>query len=184
MTGRVVVGQSGRRQCCEQTQAVTVNSHYHSDLACLLLVLLLLCNHCCVVQVGLVAQQHEADVVQLVAELLPLGQAYLRSHNSSSRSICSSDGSATQTLQRVQQPEPGATGAAAELDHAAVIEQLLSYSLAIAAAVPSVEMARREFAWRNGFFLRLPAGRTPAHCEWLAKAGCADLLDSAGASSY
>jgi hypothetical protein len=60
------------------------------------------------------------------------------------------------------------------------MEQLLSYSLAIAAAVPSVEMARREFAWRNGFFLGLPQGHTPRHCEWLARAGCADLLRNAG----
>jgi hypothetical protein len=152
-------------------------------------------------QVGLVAQQHEADVSQLVSELLPLGQAYLRGFNNSNSS--SSGSSAQQQLQqRVQQqaqqngpqqqqqqqeqmqqqlqvPAAGQQGGGwvhAELTQAAVLEQLLSYSLAIAAAVPSVEMARQEFAWRNGFFLG--QARTPAHCEWLVRAGCADLLDA------
>jgi hypothetical protein len=103
-------------------------------------------------QVGQVAQQHEADVSQLVTELLPLGQDYLRTCSSSN--------------QQKQQ----------HFEHAVVMEQLLSYSAAIAAAVPSVEMARREFAWRNGFFLGRPGGRTPYHCDWLVMAGCSDLL--------
>jgi hypothetical protein len=60
--------------------------------------------------------------------------------------------------------------------HDAVMQQLLSYSQAISAAVPSMDMARREFAWRNGFFLGLPQGRTPLHVDWLQRAGCGDLL--------
>lgn len=59
-------------------------------------------------------------------------------------------------------------------DQAAVVEQLVSYSLAIAAAVPSAEMARREFAWRNGWFLSRRA--TPQHVHWLKRAGCQDVL--------
>eukprot|EP00775_Hariotina_reticulata_P004071 gene4071-4318_t len=60
------------------------------------------------------------------------------------------------------------------LDLGAVLHELCSYSVAIAAAVPSVQMARQEFAWRNGFFLQ--QGATPVHGEWLRRAGCSDLL--------
>lgn len=133
---------------------------------------------------------------ELVAELLPLGQQYLQSignhhvqsvvldadtapthaglapgtgtlqHGSAATGVCSSQ----------TELKSGSSGMC-QLGHDAVLEQLLSYSFAIAAAVPSDDMARREFAWRNGFFLGLPSGRTPRHCDWLAKAGCSDLLN-------
>jgi hypothetical protein len=158
----------------------------------------------CHVQVGTIAQQHESDVADLVAELLPLGQDHLQnctattsSRSSSSSGIhsvstnSSNNNSSRSTQhhhqqQQQQHPQQQQQEVPAEiqpwLSQSAVMEQLLSYSLAIAAAVPSVEMARREFAWRNGFFLGLPQGHTPRHCEWLARAGCADLLKNAGVS--
>jgi hypothetical protein len=110
-----------------------------------------------------VAVQHELQVSQLVAELLPLGQRYLQD-------TASKDSALTQPARACQH---------SQLDHAAVMEQLLSYSVAIAAAVPSVDMARREWRWRNGFFLQQPGGRTPRHLEWLARASCSDLVDAA-----
>eukprot|EP00879_Flechtneria_rotunda_P018830 GHRR01019764.1.p1 GENE.GHRR01019764.1~~GHRR01019764.1.p1 ORF type:complete len:257 (+),score=103.73 GHRR01019764.1:252-1022(+) len=59
-------------------------------------------------------------------------------------------------------------------DPQAVLQQLVGYSLAIDTAVPSVQMARIEFAWRNGFFLQQQA--TPVHVYWLMQAGCQDLV--------
>ncbi|KAG2499298.1 hypothetical protein HYH03_002876 [Edaphochlamys debaryana] len=59
--------------------------------------------------------------------------------------------------------------AAALQAHGAVVDALVGYSESIAAAVPSKEMALREFAWRNGALLRL--ARTPLHCAWLRRAG-------------
>jgi hypothetical protein len=146
----------------------------------------------CRVQVGTIAQQHESDVANLVAELLPLGQDYLQNctattsssgiHSVSTNSSNNRSRSTQQQQQQQQHPQQqqGVPEIQPWLSQSAVMEQLLSYSLAIAAAVPSVEMARREFAWRNGFFLGLPQGHTPRHCEWLARAGCADLLRNAG----
>lgn len=139
------------------------------------------CGLLLLLQVGVVAQQHAAEVSDLVAELLPLGQQYLRDFSSSVTTSSSSDHC---NAAGVQQNTPSSFGSSSrstgssrqELSHAAVLEQLLSYSVAIAAAVPSVDMARRECAWRNGFFLGLPQGRTPLHCDWLVKAGCKDLL--------
>jgi hypothetical protein len=148
------------------------------------------------VQVGDIAQQHEAEVSQLVDELLPLGQSYLRNFSGSSSSSSNPAGPLAQQQQQQKgaaldsqqaqlQPnssssEPSSSSSSKqlphELDKATVMEALLSYSLAIAAAVPSRDMARRELAWRNGFFLGLPYGRTPRHCEWLVTAGCQDLL--------
>jgi hypothetical protein len=157
----------------------------------------------CRVQVGTIAQQHESDVADLVAELLPLGQHYLQnctattsssssgihsvSTNSSNNNSSRSTQHQHQQQQQQQHPQQqqqqeGVPEIQPWLSQSAVIEQLLSYSLAIAPAVPSVEMARKEFAWRNGFFLGLPQGHTPRHCEWLARAGCADLLTNAGVS--
>lgn len=57
-----------------------------------------------------------------------------------------------------------------------VTSALLSYSLAIAAARPSKDMALREWRWRNGWFLT--RARTPLHAAWLRRAGCGDRLDS------
>lgn len=114
--------------------------------------LLLLCTP--TTQVGEIATHHKVEVQELVREMLPLGQQYLRA------SCSSSDSSSAQQ----------------QLSEDAVTHQLLSYSLSIAAAVPSRAMARAEFGWRNGFLLGLPQGRTPKHLEWLATAGCEDLV--------
>jgi hypothetical protein len=56
------------------------------------------------------------------------------------------------------------------LEPAAVLQGLCDYSLSIRQAVPSRDMAMKEFVWRNGFFLQ--HGRaTPLHCDWLRRAG-------------
>jgi len=149
------------------------------------------------VQVGLIAKHHTVEVSELVAELLPLGQQYLQSidnHHVQSvlldadiapthASLASGTGvlqhgsAATGNCSSPTERNSGSGATVCQLGHDAVMEQLLSYSFAIAAAVPSIDMARREFAWRNGFFLGLPCGRTPRHCDWLVKAGCIDLLN-------
>ena len=49
---------------------------------------------------------------------------------------------------------------------------LLRYSRAIRDAVPSAEMATREAAFRNGWFVRVGGEKAqPLHAEWLRRAG-------------
>jgi len=55
-----------------------------------------------------------------------------------------------------------------------VTAALVAYSLAIAGARPSKEMALREWRWRNGWFWG--RRRTPAHGAWLRRAGVGDDL--------
>lgn len=108
-----------------------------------------------------------------MGELLPVAAAYLAQ-------LAAADAAAG----------PGAASvcfaqqlpAAASLQPGTVLQQLVSYSRAIEDAVPSAAMARREFAWRNGWFLR-EAGPTPLHAAWLARAGCADLLADCAAAA-
>lgn len=56
------------------------------------------------------------------------------------------------------------------LEPAAVLQALCDYSLSIRHAVPSRDMAMKEFLWRNGFFLQ-HGGATRLHCDWLRRAG-------------
>ena len=61
-----------------------------------------------------------------------------------------------------------------------VIEGVHKYSDAVASAVPSIDMARKEFDWRNGFFLwRQP---TPQHVKMLRKAGFGAEVDAIASS--
>ncbi|KAI8469166.1 MAG: hypothetical protein J3K34DRAFT_287807 [Monoraphidium minutum] len=59
-----------------------------------------------------------------------------------------------------------------------VTAALIAYSLAIAAARPSREMALQEWRWRNGWLLGQAA--TPLHVEWLRRAGCGEQLMAQG----
>jgi hypothetical protein len=61
------------------------------------------------------------------------------------------------------------------------LSKLLQYSQRVAACVPDKEMARREFLWRNGFFLWREG--TPHHVEMLQAVGFGDLMRSAERSS-
>jgi hypothetical protein len=67
--------------------------------------------------------------------------------------------------------------------HSAVdrtVQALLAYSHSIASAVPSRDMALREFPWRNGFFLGQSV--TGRHLSWLNAAGTPpELLSKYGA---
>jgi hypothetical protein len=81
-----------------------------------------------------------------VAELLPLAQQDLLNRAN------------------IIEPQEGISGQvlreAAELlgiDQAGVVDRLCSYSRRISTAVPSVEMAVKEFRERNGFFVRAQA---------------------------
>jgi len=48
----------------------------------------------------------------------------------------------------------------------------MRYSRAIRDAVPSAEMATREAAFRNGWFVRVGGEKAqPLHAEWLRRAG-------------
>lgn len=57
------------------------------------------------------------------------------------------------------------------------LHRVLEYSATVAPAVPSAAVARREFVWRNGFFVWRQ--ETPRHLEMLVAAGCADLVELA-----
>lgn len=106
-------------------------------------------------QVGAIVQQHEDEVRQLVRELLPLLRAQ---------------------LQQAAGLMPGAEEATTKLqDEDAVVASLVSYSLSIAGAVPSRDMALAEFRWRNGAVLGF-GGRQKLHREWLARAGVTEEL--------
>jgi hypothetical protein len=161
---------------------------------------MLLAAMCCL-QVGSIVQQHAGAVDSLVSELLPIAVEYLAAE-ADDASVSSAAGPAVQQSQDQEQHEDyqcqnaqrqqlcqqvqddsssvvsrshnGNSMLFAGLEQASVSQQLVDYSLAIAAAVPSADMARREFAWRNGWFL----GRqvTPQHEQWLQRAGCQDLL--------
>jgi hypothetical protein len=156
-------------------------------LLCLLSTALFLCGS----QVGSIVQQHAGAVDGLVSELLPIAAQYLANDAAAASlqrpepQVQHQDLQQLQPDQQQQQQQvrqesvcPASSSSSAVLlpglDQAAVTQQLVEYSLAIAAAVPSAEMARREFAWRNGWFL----GRfvTPQHEQWLLRAGCSDLL--------
>lgn len=150
--------------------------------------------------VGSIVQQRAGAVDDLVSELLPIAAQYLsdtvaappaqqlqpqEQHGNHQQQDVNQNQLQQQQEQQQHVPPQHVLQAAAApassstlllpgLDQAAVTQQLLDYSLSIAAAVPSADMARREFAWRNGWLL----GRrvTPQHEQWLLRAGCSDLL--------
>jgi hypothetical protein len=155
----------------------------------------------CCLQVGSIVQQHAGAVNSLVSELLPIAVENLAAEaddvSASSAAAPAEqqsqdqeqyedyqcqDAKQQQQCQQVQDDSSSVVSRSnngnsmllAGLEHALVLQQLVDYSLAIAAAVPSADMARREFAWRNGWFL----GRqvTPQHELWLQRSGCQDLL--------
>lgn len=147
-------------------------------------------------QVGQIVEQHSSAVSSLVDELLPLAHSYI-SNSSSSGGSPAQQGQHVHTdaaeaaVAEVEQLEQQGCGQPSNSccsssnkgsfmlqDPAAVLQELNLYSLAIAAAVPSAEMARREFAWRNGWFLVRQA--TQQHVDWLQRAGCQDLLRAYG----
>ena len=56
------------------------------------------------------------------------------------------------------------------------VAAIFDYSNLVEDVVPSIDMARAEFSWRNGFFLwRQP---TNTHLELLKQAGFSDLVSS------
>lgn len=100
---------------------------------------------------GEACARHEDDISKLVFELYPIAQLYAL------EAVPAYMQHYMQEPQTVQE----------------VLQQLLAYSAEVAEAVPSWQMARTEFEWRNGFFLwRQP---TALHIELLRKAGCHDL---------
>ena len=110
------------------------------------------------VQVGEACKLHRGEVQQLVFELYPIAQLY-----------------ALEAVPAYMQHYVQHPVALQE-----VVDGVFEYSDAVASAVPSLEMARREFEWRNGFFLwRQP---TPKHVELLRQAGCGDLVDAIATS--
>jgi hypothetical protein len=148
-------------------------------------------------------QHHAADVAALTAELLPIAERHVNAaseqphqiimvpHGTQGTAVAAAAGAASSAAaaERLKLGDHGnelslvggrdlvgeaGQGQLHPLSLDVVLHELCSYSMAIAAAVPSVHMARQEFAWRNGFFLQ--QGATPKHVEWLRRAGCSDLL--------
>ena len=133
-------------------------------------------------QVGEIATRHAADVEALARELLPLADG------------CVAEAAAARRRQQHQQhegeergqadrqqedKEDEETAATTERRAAEVVGALLAYSLSIPEAVPSAEMARREWRWRNGFFVDRAAAlgvATPLHDEWIRRAGGGGML--------
>ena len=112
----------------------------------------------CHVQVGEACKLHRDEVQQLVFELYPIAQLY-----------------ALEAVPAYMQHYVQHPVALQE-----VVDGVFEYSAAVASAVPSIEMARREFEWRNGFFLwRQP---TPKHVALLRQAEYGDLVDAVAAS--
>lgn len=58
-----------------------------------------------------------------------------------------------------------------------VLQRVFAYSKTVESAVPSLTVARKEFVWKNGFFVWRQ--ETPRHLEMLTAAGCADLVEVA-----
>jgi hypothetical protein len=56
-----------------------------------------------------------------------------------------------------------------------VLHGIFEYSQSISAAVPSLDMATKEFCWRNGFLVWRE--RTPLHLAMLARAGFSQMFD-------
>jgi hypothetical protein len=128
-----------------------------------------------------------------VSELLPIAVEYLEAaaaaagDSPAAAAAAALQQSQTQVQLQQQQQQPAAQPDApfpastssssmllSVLDAALVTQQLVEYSLAIAAAVPSTDMAPQKFAWRNGWFLKRRVA--PQHAQWLRRAGCQDLL--------
>lgn len=103
---------------------------------------------------GEACERHKDEIATLVFELFPVAQLYALEAE-------------TQYMQHyMSDPVPVQD----------VLERVLEYSASVAEAVPSLEMARTEFEWRNGFFLwRHP---TATHVELLRQARCSDLVQA------
>lgn len=115
-------------------------------------VLWLVCHVHGGVSVGEALERHREDIVQLVYELYPTAQVY--------------------ALEAVPEYMEHYMNNPSTVED--VLDSLLSYSETVREAVPSVEMARKEFSWRNGFFIwRQPTRR---HAELLEQVGFGDLV--------
>ena len=70
------------------------------------------------------------------------------------------------------------TSGVGSMDIDAAVQAVIDYSLNIPAAVPSKEMAVREWRWRNGWVLNQGSGlvEQPLHVKWLQRAGISDDL--------
>ena len=106
-------------------------------------------------QIDEACAQHQDEIQALVFELFPIAQLYAL------------EAEPAYMQHYMRDPVPVQD----------VLQRVLEYSASVATAVPSLEMARKEFDWRNGFFVwRQP---TPLHVQLLKQAGCEDLLLSA-----
>jgi hypothetical protein len=107
-------------------------------------------------QVEQACERHADDIERLVLELYPTGQEYALEVEPEYR-------------QHVMQ---------AHRTHSIqdVLRGVFEYSQSVAAAVPSVDMAAKEFYWRNGFFVW--RRRTQMHLDMLARAGFAQNFGS------
>jgi hypothetical protein len=108
-------------------------------------------------QVGQACEQRRDVVTQLVFELFPIAQLYALE--------------AVSAYMQYYMAHP--------VSVQEVVDSVFEYSQAVADAVPSLEMARKEWEWRNGFFLWRQA--TPRHVKLLRQAGCQDLVDALAA---
>jgi len=114
--------------------------------------------------VGQVVEHHQPEVQRLVGELLPIAMELFS--ETSSEECHRFPGSIN--------PVPDE-----QLVVAQVTEDLCNYSLSIPAAVPSKDMALREFRWRNGPLLAAGATRQPLHVARLRQAGCPEHIIAA-----
>jgi hypothetical protein len=98
--------------------------------------------------VGQIVETHRKEVADLVKELLCSVITSI---------TCTSDGGEQEEQQIID----------------SCIEAVIAYSLCIPDAVPSREMALKEFKWRNGWFLELEqhSFESKLHREWLRRAG-------------
>jgi hypothetical protein len=110
------------------------------------------------VQVGQACEHHATEIGELVRELYPLGQRY------------------------ALEVEPAYKAYVMQAQHTHSIHDVLrsvfEYSRSVSASVPSVEMARKEFFWRNGFFVWMQG--TELHLQMLVQAGFSHMLELVG----
>lgn len=107
----------------------------------------------CYLQVGEACKKHGEEITALLYELYPVAQLYgLEAVPEFMQHYCS---------------EPTTVED--------ILERILAYSETVSESVPSLEMARTEWALRNGFFIwRHPS---PLHIDLLRRAGFGDLVD-------
>ncbi|KAG2443026.1 hypothetical protein HYH02_009441 [Chlamydomonas schloesseri] len=134
-------------------------------------------------KVGDIVEEHRDDVAALTAELLPPLCRQLRAMAAvPAAAVAVAAGEEEDSAGREAAGAAAAAAATLEAGTERVVAALVEYSLSIAGAVPSRDMAVAEFRWRNGALLDM--GPTPRHVAWLRRAGVPqELLQAHGVAA-